>query len=227
MKLKALAFDLDDTLIDTSGLLVPLASRAAFEAMQKIGLNINFETFDQIRKIKALSLNHRQIFADIAKDFGSQKSEVALTQAGIEAFYNPVLPPHLPLLPGAEETLHFLKKNHRLFLVTSGAISSQKEKVQRAGLSELFEKCFFVDGFNKGRKKEAFLEIITLATCAPEELMAIGNRLSQEIHDAKEIGAITCYFEYGEHVGEKARNSFEIPDYTIRSHADLVRVCQL
>ncbi|MFN9068349.1 MAG: HAD family hydrolase, partial [Bdellovibrionales bacterium] len=125
------------------------------------------------------------------------------------------------------ESIDYLKNKYRLFLVTSGSIPTQKEKVQRTGLSPIFEKCYFVDGFNKGRKREAFLEIIQLTSCAPQELLAIGNRLSQEIHDAKEVGSMTCYFEYGEHVGEKARNSFEIPDFTIRSHTDLVRVCQL
>ena len=227
MKIKALAFDLDDTLIDTSGLLVPMASRAAFESMQKMGLKINFDQFDQIRKTKALSTNHRQIFAEIAKQFGPPEIESELTQAGIDSFYNPELPNHLPLLPGAEENLKKLKNNYRLFLVTSGAIKAQKEKVNRTGMTSLFEKCFFVDGFNKGRKKEAFLEIVSLLACAPQELLAIGNRLSQEIHDAKEIGAMTCYFEYGEHVGEKARNSFEIPDFVVKSHQELVKVCRL
>lgn len=227
MKFTAVAFDLDDTLIDTSGLLVPIASRAAFDAMKALGLEVEFSHFDSIRRTKALSQNHRQIFQDIAHEFGSDENQQKLTQAGIEAFYNPPLPQKIPLLPGAEDLLNDLKSKYQLYLVTSGSTSTQQEKTKRAGVYPLFQHCYFVDGFNKGRKRDAFLDILKKTGSAPEKLLAIGNRLSQEIHDAKEIGARTCYFEYGEHVGEKPRNAFEIPDYTVKSHSEIKAACQL
>lgn len=227
MTFKALAFDLDDTLIDTSGLLVPLASRAAYVAMTNKGLKMSYEIFDQQRKEKAIRMTHKQIFFEIAESQGDNSLVADMAEAGIHTFYHPPLPPSLPLLAGAAENLRFLKDRYTLFLVTSGAISTQKEKVKRAGLESHFQSCIFVDGFKKERKRDAFLEILRQTGCKAHELLSIGNRLSQEIHDAKEVGAKTCYFEYGEHVGEQPRNQFEIPDFKIHTHHELVSACRL
>lgn len=226
MSFRALAFDLDDTLIDTSGLLVGLASQAAFEAMKKVGLKMSYSDFNLLRKKKALEMNHKLIFHEIAK-LNSGASVDALAEAGIQAFYNPPLPETISLLPGALENIKILKNKYSLFLITSGAVNTQQEKVKRAHLSEHFKKCFFVDGFKKERKRQAFLEIVKMMGCENHHLLSIGNRLSQEIHDAKEMGAKTCYFEYGEHVGEKPRNDYEIPDYKIQTHHELIPTCQL
>ena len=95
--IKAIAFDLDDTLIDTSLILVPLASLAAYNAMVAHGLNIDFATFDQERKIGALSMKHQIIFKVIAEKFCKNSIE-EMSAAGSEAFYNSPIPDKLPIL---------------------------------------------------------------------------------------------------------------------------------
>lgn len=224
--IKAIAFDLDDTLIDTTHVLVPIASRAAFEAMAKFGLSTTFEVFENERRIGALSMSHQKIFRTIAEKHGDPFHEDQV-QAGIDNFYNPPLPSNLALLPGALEGLEILKKRYSLFLVTSGAIPTQKEKVKRAGIEHYFKKMYFLDSFKKERKRIAFSDILQMLNIQPHELLAIGNRLSQEIRDAKELGCITCYFKYGEHVGEVAQDHFEHPDFTIHQHSEFLPVCKL
>lgn len=224
--IKAIAIDLDDTLIDTSRTLVPIASRAAFQAMTKLGLQIDFEAFEHERKIGALSMSHQKIFKVIAEKF-CQNPSAELIEAGIQAFYNPPIPIELPLLDGASENLEVLAKKYPLFLVTTGSIPTQKRKILAAGIQNKFQKIYTFDSFKKERKRNAFEDILKNLSLKPAELISIGNRLSQEIHDAKEIGCITCYFKYGEHVGEAARNEFEIPDFTIEHHKDLLSTCQL
>ncbi len=224
--IKAIAFDLDDTLIDTTHLLVPMASQAAYQAMALKGLQTSFEIFENERRQGALSMKHVDIFQSIAQKYSSQPSgEIA--EAGITTFYNPPLPTHIPLLPGALENLEYLKGKYALFLVTSGAIPTQKQKAQATNAEHYFQKSYFLDGFKKERKRSAFQNILETLSLEPQELLAIGNRLSQEIHDAKELGCTTCYFKYGEHVGEIARNSFELPDYTIEKHSEMRGVCHL
>lgn len=226
MKFKALAFDLDDTLIDTTGLLVPMASRTAYERMTKKGIQTSFEIFEEERRIGALSLSHRQIFRVIAEKYGAPFSEEQV-QVGIEAFYNPPLPEKLDLLPGAFENLEKLKSRYDLYLVTSGALPTQKEKVKRAGIEKYFRGLYFLDSFKKERKQRAFQEILDTQKIQPTELLVIGNRLSQEIRDGKIVGGVTCYFKYGEHVGEVEQDHFEKPDITVVSHKELISACQL
>lgn len=224
--IKAVALDLDDTLIDTSQSLVPIASRAAFQAMSKLGLQIDFEAFEEERKIGALSMSHQKIFKVIADKFCPNPS-ADLAEAGIQAFYNPPIPDKLPLLEGAAENLEILFKKYPLFLVTSGSIPTQKRKILATGAQNKFQKIYTLDSFKKERKRTAFEDILQNLSLKPEELISIGNRLSQEIHDAKELGCMTCYFKYGEHVGESIRNKFEIPDFTVESHKELLSTCRL
>lgn len=224
--IKAIAFDLDDTLIDTSNLLVPIASHAAFNAMIPFGLKCNFEEFDRERRIGALSMSHQKIFKVIADKFSPQSTD-ELANAGIEAFYNPPIPEKLDLLDGALENLTLLSKKYPLFLITSGSVPTQKRKIQATNAGSFFQKIYTLDGFKKERKRLAFQDILKNLSLKPAELISIGNRLSQEIHDAKELDCMTCYFKYGEHVGEVARNDFEIPDFTVYNHQELISTCQL
>lgn len=226
MKFKALAFDLDDTLIDTTGILVPMASRTAYERMTEKGIQTSFEIFEEERRLGALSMSHRQIFRTIAEKYGAPFSEEQV-QVGIEAFYNPTIPKNLDLLPGALENLENLKSKYELYLVTSGALEAQKEKVRRAGIEKYFRGMYFLDSFKKERKQRAFQEIIDTLKINPTELLVIGNRLSQEIRDGKIVGGITCYFKYGEHVGEVAHDHYEHPDFTVLEHKELIPTCRL
>ncbi len=225
--IKAIAFDLDDTLLDTTGLLVPMASLAAYQAMVAKGLSIDFKTFEAERKKGALSMKHQIIFQFIAEKYGHSVSNLKMGDAGSEAFYNPPIPAHLDLLAGAQENLIRLKDKYKIFVVTSGAVQTQKRKIQATGVEKLLQKVYVLDGFKKERKRIAFEDILKSLNLKPEELISIGNRLSQEIHDAKELGCLTCYFKYGEHVGEVTRNKFEIPDFTVEKHQELIATCRL
>jgi putative hydrolase of the HAD superfamily len=177
--IKAIAFDLDDTLIDTSNLLVPIASHAAFKAMLPLGLKCNFEEFEQERKLGALSMSHQKIFKVIADKF-SQTSTDELANAGIEAFYNPPIPDKLDMLDGALENLNVLSKKYPLFLITSGSIPTQKRKIHATNAGPFFQKIYTLDGFKKERKRTAFEDILKNLSLQPTELISIGNRLSQD-----------------------------------------------
>ncbi|MFN8792209.1 MAG: HAD family hydrolase [Bdellovibrionales bacterium] len=226
MTFKAIAYDLDDTLIDTSGVLVPIASRAAYDAMSALGLRASFEDFENGRRLGALSMSHQKIFHKLADQYG-QPATPEMVQAGIQAFYSPPLPAQLHLLPGALENLKLLSPRCPLFLVTSGIVETQKEKAKRAQLSSYFQGLYFLNSLAKERKRVAFADILARLKIQPPELLVIGNRLSQEIRDGKELGCTTCYFKYGEHVGEVPQDQLEVADFEILNHKDFVSTCRL
>ncbi len=224
--IKCIAFDLDDTLVDTSQLLVPFAARQACEAMIKNGVQGDIDTCLAWRASKAAELTHQEIFQGFIDKYGSTTPNIAL-QAALKAFYNPEVPERLPLMDGAEDNLRQLSQRYALFLVTSGEPAAQERKIKAAGIERFFKKIYLVNNFKKEEKKDAFLDILKNENIQPEELLSIGNRLSQEIRHAKLCGAKTCYFCHGEHVGEQPTQREDYPDFTIYKHSEFRRACGL
>ncbi|WP_413943432.1 HAD hydrolase-like protein [Bdellovibrio sp. HCB-162] len=225
-KYKSIAFDLDDTLLDTSGLLVPMASRRACEAMIAAGLQCSLDECLQMRHELAANLSHTEIFTQIAARYGTNQEGKAIHDA-LQEFYNPFVPAHLPMLPYSLENLENLKSRYNLFLVTMGSYESQVKKIKALGIESHFKKIYILNGFVGEKKNSAFLDILRLERHQPHELLSIGNRLSSEIRDGKRAGADTCYFAYGEHVGETPQFPEDHPDFTITHHKDLIPTCGL
>lgn len=224
--MKCIAFDLDDTLVDTSQLLVPMAARRACEEMIRHGVNMDIDTCLAWRTSQAADLSHQEIFQKLITKYGSSTPNVALQEA-MKAFYNPEVPAKLPLLEGAQANLKKLAEKYVLFLVTSGEPEAQMKKIKALGIESSFRKIYLVNNFKNETKKEAFLEIIKNETIQPTELLSVGNRLSQEIRQAKICGALTCYFCHGEHIGEQPAQREDYPDFTIYKHGELIKTCGL
>lgn len=224
--IKSIAFDLDDTLVDTSGLLVPLASQRACEAMINAGVCCSLEECMAMRHELASNLSHTEIFTQIANRYGSNQMGKAVHDA-LDEFYNPEVPAVLPLLAGATDNLLALKERYNLYLVTMGSFEAQVEKIQALQIEKFFKKIFILNGFIGEKKEFAFREILKAEGHAPSDLLSIGNRLSSEIRDAKRLGSATCYFAHGEHIGEIPQFPEDHPDFTIQHHKDLIQVCGL
>jgi putative hydrolase of the HAD superfamily len=224
--IKCIAFDLDDTLVDTSQLLVPMAARRACEEMIHHGVKGDIDICLAWRASKACELTHQEIFQGFITKFGSTTPNIAL-QAAMKAFYNPEVPQKLPLMEGAEANLKKLAEKYVLFLVTSGEPATQMKKIKALNVESFFRKIYLVNNFKNETKKTAFLEIIKTENIQPGELLSIGNRLSQEIRQAKICGAQTCYFCHGEHIGEQPAQREDYPDFTIYKQSELIKACAL
>ena len=224
--IRSIAFDLDDTLLDTSGLLLGAAAQEACTAMIREGLPGSLEQCLRLRADLAANLSHKEVFPEIARRLGSSASE-RIGSVGVQIFYNAPIPSALPLMKGAYEVLRIVKDRYRLFLVTAGAPATQWEKIRATGLEPFFEKIFVIDKMKNEQKRSAFQEILQTQHDHPQELLSVGNRLAEEIRQAKQLGALTCHFEYGEHAGEEKFEPEDHPDYTIHSWAEFLPSCHL
>lgn len=223
---KVIAFDLDDTLLDTSGLLAPSVTREAFDILIKAGLKLTHEQCEKLRVEWIKEISHRDVFERLALNHGTKDTQAAVKIA-TQIFYEPRLPETLPLLAGAKENLDYLKKKYALYLVTAGTKDAQLRKVQALNIADHFTEIFVVDSLKKERKKDAFLEIIEKNKIQPQDLLCIGNSLISEIKDAIAIQALSCYFEFGEDRGTLSDDPKLKPTYHIKNHAELISTCQL
>ncbi|MCC2678424.1 MAG: superfamily hydrolase [Pseudobdellovibrio sp.] len=223
--IKAIAFDLDDTLLDTSGLLAPQFALATFQFMIKKGLKLSVEECEEMRKELVKTISHREVFERLAHEHGTAETVENLPEI-IDHFYNPALPHDLPLMPGARENLDYLKDKYSLYLVTAGARTSQLAKAFALGIVKDFKKVIVVNSLIKHRKYDTFLQIIKDEEIQPHELLCIGNSLVSEIADALEIGAIACHFDHGESRGH-VENLKRLPHFYIKTHKELIDTCKL
>lgn len=224
--IKAIAFDLDDTLLDTTHLLLGAAAERACRRMIQEGMNLSLDQCLEWRKELAPQKSHKELFLDIAQRVGGPKAH-HIGQAGVQAFYESPIPEKLPLLPGALDVLDALTGRYALFLVTSGAPATQWEKIRATGLKDRFQEILVVDKM-KGEQKTASFQRILQSTGLPaESLLSVGNRLTEEIRLAKRLGAKTCHFEYGEHVGEQVEFPEDKADFTIRLWPEFIPTCRL
>jgi len=231
MNYKAIAFDLDDTLIDTTNELIPFACRKIHSYLLTEGYPNTFEEFDISRKEYVKTKSHKDFFKNLVSSFPVKlASEAPLVVANLNRlFYEPDVPSNLGLMPGAEYNLKTLGAKYHVFIVTAGVVSAQHKKLAQLNIDRFVKKenILVVAEGAFSTKRAAFEKILKDTGIQPEQLLSIGNRLSQEIRMAKQVGAKTCYYQHGEHAEDVAQDHFEIPDYTIHTHKELITACQL
>lgn len=224
MTIKAIAFDLDDTLLNTSGLLAPQATKKAFQILIDNGLNLNLDECEKIRTEMVKTVSHKDVFRYLASQFGNSSTLNSCDKA-IAAFYHPDIPDHLPLLDDALDNLNKLFHRYNLYLVTAGINESQNKKIDSLAIRHFFKKIYITDSLNKERKKDAFVNILKNENILAENLLCIGNSLSSEIKDGLELGCMTCYFEFGEDRGPI--NEQLKPHFQVKKHQNLIATCHL
>lgn len=226
-----LIFDLDDTLIDTWNLLIPLANRNSCEAMIQAGLNCHLQDCLGEREIYLQSHAREGVYLHLVQEFGL-KDEAAtspeqIAELGLSAYLDLKIPSSLPLMTGARELLDQLRPRYVLDLVTSGKAHLQEAKIRACGIAPYFKQIWIVDLSQNQTKYDAFTKILSREACPPEKILCIGNRLDQEIRQARSLGMGTCHLRYGEGGFAEPRDDLERPDFQINSLTELIAKCQL
>lgn len=165
-------FDLDDTLIDTRGVLLPAALErvAVATGIEVARLNARGKRIDEVLE-------------------GLDLPEDARRRAAA-AWYDPqvaVVPPLDPL-PGARELLSALRGKLRLFLLTRGDVARQTGKIRACGLAPYFEETVIRPIEEPGSKRDDILAILERCGLAPDRCAVVGDDPDDELACARELG---------------------------------------
>ena len=229
MSFKAIAFDLDDTLIDTTNELIPFACRKIHTYLLSQGYSGRFDEFDGLRKDFVKTKSHKEFFKSLVPKLPNAPDKEKFLPTLNRYFYEPEIPKNLMMMPGAESNLGQLSSKYQIFVVTAGVMSAQERKLSQLKISRYIkpENVLIVAEGGFVTKKTAFEKILMTLKIQPEELLSVGNRLSQEIRMAKQLNCRTCYFQFGEDRGEVDQEFYKKINYRVTNHFDLIETCEL
>lgn len=226
IRIKAVIFDLDDTLYDCANTLVESAKRRAASAMVKAG----FPGTEKAAYEKQIGLQKKlgpkiSVFdamceeANVNPALGKKIVDAAL------AAYNAEEVGKIKLFPGVRQTLGKLKKRGiRLVLVTSGSPARQKRKIKILEIGKLFDLILIHD-IGREMPKEQFLRRpMQKFNLKPNEILSVGDRLFSEIKISNRLGYHTAQFLFGRFKDVPAKSDLEEPDYRISGIPELLKI---
>ena len=210
-------FDLDDTLVDTSGCITYYKLEGALESMVKAGLVL--PDFNQglllLRRLNESALSAKQALAEFIEIVGADSY---FEEIGWKEIYDSELP-DLPLQPldGAVELLSSLRLQHKLALVSIGKPSIQIQKLKKAGIdSSVFSKILVTQEIDK---KPLYQQIQREFGMSDGEIFVCGDRISRDLTPGRELGFKTVLIRWGR--GLSAVLPSRDVDYSISSLSEL------
>lgn len=214
-------FDLDDTLINTTDQLIPIAISVLRQVLISYEISISEHELIKIRQ-EFFKTNPRQSFnTHLVQQFFDLKEQSEVLNKLSECFYNIPLPNSLLLTPDAEKVLKELKAN--LYLVTSGSKVTQFKKIKLTGLEKYFKSWHCAEDEVSLSKHQLFKELIKDKD--PKSVLVIGNRIDNEIKAANSLGVDSCLYLFGEYKALTPLSDLEKPTYSIQSLLQVREIC--
>ncbi|MCI0341968.1 MAG: HAD family hydrolase [Planctomycetales bacterium] len=214
-----LILDLDDTLFDCAGTLVPAAHRDAAAALAAAGVPASAEAILAARLEVFAADARADVDAAVCARYGVTDSRIA--EVGRRAFLRREVPPIEPF-PGVRETLAKLEGRVRRVLVSVGWPETQRRKVERLGLGPLLDRTLYLAPKSKGGKEVAFRSLLNTEGLRPAGALVVGNRLDDEIAAGKRLGIPTALVRGGELGALEPRGPDETPDVVVAGLPELL-----
>lgn len=222
--IKAVLFDLDDTLVDTTK-LAEMARRNAIENMIRHGLPVDFDTAynELLELINEYGSNFNRHFDYLLRRLELPQNPKWVA-SGVIAYHNTKFA-YLRSVRGARKVLLDLKREgYILAVVTDGDPIKQWEKILRLELDDFFDDVFISDylGVRKPHPK-IFKRALKKLGVRPEEAVMVGDRLYSDIYGAKRVGMKTIWFRYGKY-RDKELEYLDYADFAVDSLEEVPKI---
>lgn len=212
--IKAILFDLDNTLIDFWK-MKRMCSEEAVRAMVDAGLEIEEEK--GIEKLFELYERHgmenQRIFDKFIKDIQGHLDHRILAR-GVTA-YRRIKSGHLSTYPHAHKTLIKLKeKGLKLGIVSDAPVKQAWLRLAELNLIDFFDVVIALGQKGKMKPHEMpFKKAIKELKIEPEEILFVGDNPERDILGAKRVGMKTALAKYGQVIeGKKVKADYELKD---------------
>jgi len=219
-KLRALVFDLDDTLYPERSYIISGFKAVASWISGRTGLSS--ETAEK----ELLTLHDK---GERTRTFDRWLEIRALPQAD---YLNEMIqtyrqhPPRIVAYPGAEPLLSRLRASHRLGLVSDGYQEVQRLKLDSLGLSNYLEAVVYSDAFGRKDWKPStkpFEAVLSMLGVSPSEAAYIADNPLKDFLGAREIGMTTIRVRHrgGYYADCEPPTPSHAPDHQIKDILEL------
>jgi len=225
MALKAILFDLDNTLIDFMHFKKETA-KAAAKAMVQKGLPATelkiykriFEIYDEY------GIEYQKTFYQVIKPYNLEVGKAErIQQAAIVAYLKrkfEVLRTYSSVKP----ILKKLKKKYKLAIVTDAPRNKAWQRLVICEMDDVFDVVVTTD--DAGQKKPhrtPFEMALKKLKIKPSEALFVGDNVDRDMLGAKQLGMETCLAKYG---AERKTTKKVKTDYTIKKFKGILRVVE-
>ena len=219
--IKAIIFDLDNTLVDFM-LLKNNAVEAAIHAMVDAGLEMSY---DEARdKIDAIydreGIEYQQVFDQLLKDIYG-KVDHKIMSAGIVAYRKAreaALKPYPKVFP---TLIELIKMGIKLAVVTDAPAKEAWLRLSYLNFHHIFDIVVTFDDTGERKPSPApFNRALEMLGVKGDECLMIGDWAEKDMVGAKAVGMKTVFARYGDVFNTKNPES----DYEINSIAELIGI---
>lgn len=188
-------FDLDDTLIDTSGFVTPFKMKECLECLIASGVRVpHFPTaYADLLDRNKRALKSQDAIIAFAKTLSASDSQI---ESALHCLTTP-LPDsfRIPMTPHAEEIIAFYRPFCPLAIVTGGHPPFQLDKLNKAGIDS---SCFSMIGIPEDSMKKPYYRALQEKFCLPsQEIWVCGDRIEMDLKPAFELGFRTVHMRWG------------------------------
>lgn len=188
-------FDLDDTLIDTSGSITPFQMRRVLKDIFSVkGSGRNFQKFfNSLLELDKLCGSSRETLKYFFEKYCIDQN---LYPAAIEKIYGEI-PDDCKIftVPQAIETIELLSKKHVLAIVTAGDPKIQLYKLEKAGMDR--SSFCKIEVSSTRDKKKYFESLIQEFSLKGRDVLVCGDKVDIDLIPAKELGCTTVLMQWG------------------------------
>jgi len=231
MKIKAVLFDLDNTLVNFFKVKT-MAIENAVSAMIDAGLKAPKEKviaiLDKIYKEKGIE--YQNVFDDLLKELEGTINPKFLA-AGIVA-YRRVKHAYLDPYPGVVPTLiELIKRGYKIGIISDASRLQVWTRLCDMRLEHLFD--FVICFEDSGEEKPStlpFKAAVNKLKLRPEEILMVGDMIEKDVLGAQKLGIKTALANYGKRshfaVGFRERTipAGIKPDYTINDLHEILNL---
>jgi len=228
--IKAVFFDLDDTLYDYKGFMAECEEHLFAIASEGLGVSpdrcrlaynrAKTELYRSRPRDPAI-FDWRERISNLTGRLG-RTPDALYTQYLFEQLWDHFMSVIKPY-PDAVPALEALRRSgRRSGIISNGIREQQAAKVRELGLAELLDAQTYSEDVGANKPDRAvFKRGLSELRVRPEESVMVGDLCPIDIKGGRRSGMFTCWLRRGAYAGLIPRDSAEQPDFTISCLAQL------